>query len=83
MQIVIDIPDGYLGIIMSNIRIEGSIMDKRIRQAIRNGKVLPKGHGDLIDRTELKNVINKFECYDQVLDAPTIIEADKAESEDE
>lgn len=50
MQIVIDIPDGYVGAITSNQRMEGSAMDKLIRQAIIDGTPLPKGHGDLIDR---------------------------------
>ena len=37
MKVVIDIPDGYVGVIMSNQRMEGSAMDKLIRQAIING----------------------------------------------
>lgn len=37
MKLIIDIPDGYVGVIMSNQRMEGSAMDKLIRQAIING----------------------------------------------
>ena len=46
MKVVIDIPDGYVGVIMSNQRMEGSAMDKLIRQAIINGtpyEERPKG----------------------------------------
>ena len=42
MKVVIDIPDGYVGVIMSNQRMEGSAMDKLIRQAIINEE-RPKG----------------------------------------
>ena len=43
MQIVIDIPDGYVKVIMANQRTEGSAMDKLIRQAVIDGTPLPKG----------------------------------------
>ena len=52
--------------------------------AIKNGIVLPKGHGDLIDRQSLiNNGIERGFCdwYDEIKYAPTIIEADKTESE--
>lgn len=84
MQIVIDIDeDLYDHIKNSYILCSGMRTGKSfiavIFNAIANGTPLPKRHGDLIDRNELKKVINQFECYDQVLDAPTIIEADKGE----
>ena len=53
-------------------------------KAIRNGIILPKGHGDLIDRQSLiNNGIERGFCdwYDEIKYAPTIIEADKTESE--
>ena len=60
MQVVIDIPDGYVGVIASNQRMEGSAMDKLIRQAIIDGIVLPKGHGDLIDRDKFKPLMDEY-----------------------
>lgn len=44
--------------------------------AIRNGKPLPKGHGDLVDRNDLK--YEKYNSYAYAIaNAPTIIPADK------
>lgn len=77
MQIVIDIPDriykrqGYLNIIDSDI----------LRNALKNGTPLPKGHGRLIDA----NNITFSEFFDAgdyaqamrgIYNAPTIIGAD-------
>lgn len=73
--------------------------------AFANSITLPKGHGDLIDRNELKKVyderitylyaLNRKDnpsreakicatnwCSNTIDELPTIIEADKAESED-
>ena len=58
-------------------------------RAILNGTVLPKGHGDLKDMNDLcyksrygcKGNCDYLHTCD-LYDAPTIIEADKAESED-
>ena len=54
-----------------------------ICEYIMNGTLLPKGHGDLIDRKELlKQLIDKANYpSNYVRIAPTIIEADKIESE--
>ena len=82
MQIIIDIPDGYVGVIMKNQRMEGSVMDKLIRQAIIDGIQLPKGHGDLVDRDRIiSDGVNKGFCdwYDEIKYADTIIKADKGE----
>lgn len=77
MQIVIDIPDGYVGVIMSNQKIDGSAMDKLIRQAVIDGIPLPKGHGRLIDADY--KVSSDGRTIDAVCGymAPTIIDADK------
>ena len=82
MKIMIDIPDGYVGVIMKNQRMEGSIMDKLIRQAIIDGTQLPKRHGDLVDRDKIiSDGVNKGFCdwYDEIKYADTIIKADKGE----
>ena len=84
MQIVIDIPDGYVGVVMSNQRMEGSAMDKLIRQAIIDGTPLPKGHGDLIDRNTVQMSAEKFHSLGDLHTAqwvvdntPIVIPADK------
>lgn len=51
----------------------GTIMD----EIVAKGTVLPKGHGRLIDADD----VTDFEGHYITTDAPTIIEADKAESE--
>lgn len=79
MKIVIDIPEKtYEQLKFLNEQGFGTAID----EAVANGTPLPKGHGRLIDADELKKVINQFDYYDQVSDAPTIIEADNAKSED-
>lgn len=59
--------------------------------AIKNGTPLPKGHGRLIDEKEVKKMIEEAKVNSEhsktfaeniIKFAPTIIEADKAESED-
>ena len=56
--------------------------------AIRNGTPLPKGHGRLIDADALRCENADFDTYndyctmfDEIDIAPTIIEADKGETE--
>ena len=84
MQIVIDIPEeDYI-----RLRDEGMFGNvTTFKRAVREGTPLPKGHGRLIDADELYDSL-KFptqqfaSTFKQVLDdAPTIIEADRAESE--
>ena len=64
------------------------IYDADLYKAIANGTPLPKGHGDLKD---MEDIYEALEGWDDdtgwIVDtidnlAPTIIEADKAESED-
>lgn len=76
MKIVIDIPDYNLGEVQN-----GSIACKVILDAVKNGTVLPKGHGDLVER-KCKNKICRDCVYEDVcyrLDASVIIPADKGE----
>lgn len=81
MQIIIDVPDriykrqGYLNIIDSEI----------LRKALKDGIPLPKGHGDLIDKSELTTVTEikseGSECtyvpYSEIENANIIVKADK------
>ena len=87
MPIVIDIPiEQYNEIVYNDV--------DKLREIIKNGTPLPKGHGKLIDSNILKRHIDKLPCLPDgnfagnhsALKAlinmqPTIIEADKAESE--
>ena len=87
MQIVIDISENDYRKVQDG-RASVSMMLK----AIRKGTPLPKGHGRLIDADKFECITfqNKSEEFiigaEQILammdDAPTIIEADKGESED-
>ena len=78
MQIVIDIPetmvqdlkDGCFGVKHNIYELAGAVCD---------GVVLPKNHGRLIDADDIDNhIIGHVDTRC----CPTIIEADKAESED-
>jgi hypothetical protein len=90
MQIVINISkDDFEEICMQARMVEdtGSLFG-RIRKAISHGTPLPKGHGRLIDADALGEKLHRYNeaPYQYALkvfnDAPTIIEAYKAESED-
>lgn len=52
-------------------------LTSRVYEAIANGTPLPKGHGRLIDKNALIGKIHGVKSITAVLDAPTIIEADK------
>ena len=88
MQIVIDIPEEDFERCKKKFQMRINIMG----DAIANGIPLPKWHGRLIDADaleECKEVMNTImnECeyavrMDEVRNVPTIIKADKAESEE-
>lgn len=84
-KIVINMPDYMLNQIMIGcpFKLPSQFVTETYK-IIRNGKILPKGHGDLKDI----DAINLYEedfyegaDYERVIDAivgaPTIIEADK------
>lgn len=94
MKIVIDIPESIYDAIMDDKMISReqlAVLEKHIYY----GTPLPKGHGRLIDADELYEVFidgtegydcntwNRIEIGDIIEDLPTIIEANKAESEEE
>lgn len=62
---------------------ENEGFDFHIIKSVANGTVLPKGHGDLIERERLQEVFRRNVigyAFKQLFDmAPTIIEADKGE----
>lgn len=83
MKIVIDIPEKVYNA-LTHTEFDANLVVDEMRKAIKNGKPLPKGHGDLIDRNELLDnsyEINSIYCLydvvvnvDDIKDAPTIIE---------
>ena len=85
MQIVIDIPEELKNKIDNanedNYRTYIWWFETTLYCAIKNSIPLPKGHGRIIDESQVTGTFiwdnGYIECY-----APTIIEADKAESED-
>ena len=93
MQIVIDIDEDTYGYMQSRCEYQNK-GDKGLSKfeeagvAIKNGIPLPKGHGRLIDADDLiqeLSVVSSRPVKSQLYilrEAPTIIEADKAESED-
>ena len=85
IELVIKIPDKY----MKGRRVEnGSLVCEHILEAVYDGTPLPKGHGRLIDaetlrceREDFDTYFDYFNVFDEIENAPTIIEKDKAESE--
>ena len=76
MQVVIDIPEELYQDIKEH-GLCGHCSDREIvSEAIRNGVVLPKGHGDLVDMntvTSTYNLQGELTSYDAVV----VLEADK------
>jgi hypothetical protein len=75
MKIVIDLPDSDYQVMLTQIML-----------SCRGCKIteLPKGHDRLIEAKRLKEVFLRntgYDCRDLIDIAPTIIEADNAESE--
>lgn len=77
MQVVINISKGRYEDILSGK--EFTIYQSDIREALKNGTPLPEGHGDLVDVDALIGKIHRAKSILAVLDAETIVEADKGE----
>ncbi len=83
IEVVIKIPqEDYDGLINNGFAFMQHIVD-----SIRNGVPLPKGHGDLIDKSKLLTVTDydgenekTYVLYEEIENAQPIIKADKAES---
>jgi hypothetical protein len=88
MQIVIEIPDDDAKFLMESSFIPVGYFDL-VHKALHDGIVLPKNHGDLIDRDLLRNKISEdkrkaFTKHEVWLlaskyntDVPVIVPADK------
>ena len=85
MQIVINIPEERFKDIQRIAEVQRERNHfKTAEQIIANGIPLPKGHGRLIDADKIPNDNEEnldLTWYGHILETPTIIEADKAESE--
>lgn len=93
MQIVIEISDSLYSklIDMNSDSDTCSFNESTLVESIQHGTPLPKNHGRFIDADELliserpkgiaDDVWKESHIYKLLSDAPTIIEADKAESE--
>ena len=90
MQLVIKIPEEfYKALRKNNVIISGQRSGKTlmsvIYNAVANGTQLPKGHGDLIDKSALISVTDikadgsefTYVPYSVIEDTLTILEADK------
>ena len=87
-EIVIEIPDHVY-----EHMVETGFVDLEANQmgyAILHGKVLPKGHGELIDARAFLQSINNNDydtyndysnTFDWIEDAETLVEADKGDTE--
>lgn len=78
-QIVIDIPDFLYEQILKK-----HVGKATIARVFKNGTPLPKGHGRLVDASNLMTVTDydgenekTYITYDEIENAPTIIEADE------
>lgn len=64
MKIVIDIPEKYLNDNIIDVTLftgaNNTITDVNVEDKHTKFQVLPKGHGDLIDRSKL--TLSNFEC---------------------
>lgn len=69
MKLVVDIPDSLYVRITDDKRQ----ISKELYEIIKNGTIIPEGHGRLIDASQLPLDIE----YDDVENAPTIVEGDK------
>lgn len=86
MKLVIDIPDKIYSFITTECNdvtiSENEAPFEYIIRGIIDGTVLPKGHGDLIDRDELILPSEEIISRMAIASAQTVIEADK-EAENE
>ena len=85
MKLVIEIPDDVYKHTVERSEYDTLSFGYSLMNAVANGKPLPKGHGDLIDRdtlevdTEWDGYVDGFISYSQmqIESADVIIEADK------
>lgn len=81
IELVIKIPKKTYKLIRYKNALGCGVGD--IKNIIRNGTPLPKGHGRLIDADVLWDLYhsNDYDFYEALDEAPTIIEAERSEEE--
>lgn len=67
---------------LTHAEFDANLVVNEMRKAIANGTLLPKGHGRIIDESEIKNCGWNFIDHHAKTDAPTIIEANKEREEE-
>jgi hypothetical protein len=93
IELVIKIPESTYKVFKKLSKIIGVLVYEKdiltLIKAVKNGKPLPKGHGRIGDLDALRCENTDFDTYndyctmfDEIEAAETIIEADKAESEE-
>ena len=82
MRLVINIPDKQYNDIVEHYNTFPNEWKKWGLQAIKNGTPLPKGHGRLIDESQIKKCGMDFVNHRIKTNAPTIIEAVNGGSEE-
>lgn len=84
MKLVIEIlEEDYNNIepFLSGQTIKGGFNLFKVLEIIKNGKPLPKGHGRIVDENKITSFGWNNTDNHAVVDAPTIIEADKESAE--
>ena len=76
MELVVNI-DNNMYYRLKNMPLVSSVNDACLK-AIKNGIVLPKGHGDLIDRSKLRWLEDIY-LSEEIKNAPVVVKADKGD----
>lgn len=93
VELVVKMPKEDYDLLMSGrffiygAKGNGKTITSEIMKSICTGKLLPKGHGDLIDRNELVVDHTSYDWDDyvsveQIKNAEAVVEADKEEEEE-
>lgn len=89
IELVVKIPERIHYGIEKGITVNGSKASQILIDAVKNGIPLPKGHGRLIDASNLLTITDydgenekSYVLCNEIDNALTIIEADKTESEE-
>ena len=81
MTIVIDISQYDYDSIIADIKSD--IVIEQTFKAIKEGKILPKGHGELIDKDVVLDMMNHGILEEYITTIGGVIPADKGESDNE
>lgn len=81
IELVIKIPEKVYNAV-THIEFDANLVVNEMRNSISSGTPIPKGHGRVIDESKIKKCGWNFIGHHAKTDAPTIIEADTAESEE-